>query len=155
MKEHPQLLSQSKRWIAHEVLASGRSMTAYRAAAGIACVTAFVLAWINAAAGIIGDGPVNLMYFGVLVVGLVGAMIARFEPRGMATVLFATAAAQMCVPVIALVMWKAGWQVILFDSSSPKPPFDPGVAPVFGLNAVFALLWIVSGLLFWRAGRKV
>lgn len=129
-------------------------MTAYRAAAGIACVTAFVLAWINAAAGIIGDGPVNLMYFGVFAVGFVGTMIARFEPRGMAIALFATAAAQMCVPVIALVMWKAGWQDLLFDPNSPKLPFDPGVAPVFGLNSVFVLLWIVSGLLFWQAGGR-
>ncbi len=130
-------------------------MTAYRAAAGIACVTAFVLAWINAAAGIIGDGPVNSMYFGVFVVGFVGAMIARVEPRGMAIALFATAAAQMCVPVIALLMWNAGWQDLLFDPNSPKPPFDPGIAPVFGLNAVFAVLWTVSGLLFCRAGRGV
>lgn len=117
-------------------------------------MTAFFLAWINAAAGIIGDGPVNVMYFGLLAVGVVGAILSRFEPRGMANTLFAAAAVRMCIPVIALLMWRAGWQDRLFDPNSPKPPFDPGIAPVFGLNAVFAVLWIVSGLLFWRAGRS-
>jgi xanthine/uracil permease len=128
-------------------------MIVYRAAIGIACATGFVLVWINAAAGIIGDGPVNLLYVGVLAVGFVGAVIARFQPRGLALALFATAVAQMLVPVIALAIWKAGWQDLLTDPNSPNPPFDPGIAPVLGLNAVFAALWLVSALLFRRAGR--
>jgi hypothetical protein len=124
---------------------------AYRIAIGVACVTGFVLLWINAAAGIIGDGPVNLMYLGVLAVGSIGAFIARFQPRGMALALFATAVAQMLVPVIALVIWKAGWESLLVDPRSPNPPFDPGIVPVFGLNAVFVLLFAGSALLFRRA----
>jgi hypothetical protein len=136
-----------------ETAGRSRRSTAFRVGVGIACVNAFALAWINAAAGIIGDGPVNLLYFGVLVVGYVGAMLARFEPRGMELTLFATAVAQMCVPVIALLMWAAGWQYLLLDPNSPNSPFDPGIAPVFGLNAVFAMLWVVSGLMFRRAGQ--
>jgi hypothetical protein len=129
-------------------------MMAYRAAVGVACATGFILFWINAAAGIIGDGPVNLMYLGVLAVGFIGACIARFQPRGMAVALFATALAQMLVPVIALVIWKAGFDSLLIDPGSPKPPFDPGIAPVFGLNAVFVLLFLGSALLFRRAGAN-
>jgi hypothetical protein len=128
--------------------------TAHRVAAGIAVAAALVLFWLNAAVGVIGDGPVNLMYLGVLAVGFVGAFIARFQPRGMAPALFATAAAQILVPVIALVIWKAGRQDLLIDPNSPHPPFHPGIAPVFGLNAVFAMLWVVSGLLFRHAGRS-
>jgi hypothetical protein len=93
------------------------------------------------------------MYLGVLAVGFAGAFIARFQPRGMALALFATAVAQMLVPVIALVIWKAGWHDLLTDPNSPNPPFDPGIAPVFGLNAVFSMLWVVSGLLFRHAGN--
>ena len=130
---------------------TGRT-TSYRAAAGIACATAFVLLWVNAGVGIIGDGPVNLLYLGVLAVGFVGGYLARFQPRGLARALLATAITQMLVPVIALVIWRAGGEVLLVDPASPKPPFDPGIAPVFGLNAVFAILWIVSALLFRRAG---
>jgi hypothetical protein len=126
----------------------------YRAAVAIACVTGFILLWINAAAGIIGDGPVNSMYLGVLAVGFVGALIARFRPRGMAVALFGTAAAQMLVPVIGLAIWKAGWVSLLTDPHSPNPPFDPGIAPVFVLNAVFAMMFVTSALLFRRASAN-
>ena len=139
--------------LTYELVARKGGTIAYRAAVGIACATGFILFWINAAVGIIGDGPVNLMYLGVLAVGFVGALIARFGPRGMSLALFATAVAQMLVPVIALVIWKAGWQDLLIDPNSPHPPFDPGIAPVFGLNAAFATLWVVSALLFRRAGE--
>lgn len=108
----------------------------------------------DAAVGVIGDGPVNLMYLGVLAVGCAGAVVARFHPRGMALALLATAIAQMLVPAIALVIWRVGWQELLVDPSSPNPPFDPGVAPVFGLNAVFAALWLISASLFREAALK-
>lgn len=139
--------------LTYELIARKGGTLAYRVAVGIACATGFVLVFINAAAGIIGDGPVNLMYLGVLTVGLVGAFMARFQPRGMALALFATAVAQMLVPVIALAIWKAGWQNLLIDPNSPHPPFHPGIGPVFGLNAVFAMLWIVSALLLRHAGK--
>jgi hypothetical protein len=139
--------------LAYELIARKGGTIAYRLAVGLACATGFVLVFINAAAGIIGDGPVNLMYLGVLAVGFVGALIVRFEARGMALALFATAVAQMLVPVIALVIWKAGWQDLLTNPNSPHPPFHPGIGPVFGLNAVFAMLWVVSGLLFRHAGE--
>jgi peptidoglycan/LPS O-acetylase OafA/YrhL len=103
---------------------------AYRIAVGVAVLTAVLLVWINAAVGIIGDGPVNLMYFGVLAVGLIGALVARFRPRRMSRALFAMAVAQMLVPVIALVAFN------------PTPSFSPGVLKVFTLNAVFAILFV-------------
>jgi hypothetical protein len=140
--------------LTYELIARKGGTTAYRAAVGVAVATALILVWINAAVGIIGDGPVNLLYFGVLAVGLLGASVARFQPRGMTWALFAMALAQMLVPVLALVIWKAGWQDLLIDPNSPHPPFDPGIAPVFGLNAVFAMLWVVSGLLFRHAGDR-
>jgi hypothetical protein len=139
--------------LTYELIANKGGTIVYRIAVGIACATGFVLFFMNAAAGIIGDGPVNLMYLGVLSVGFVGAFIARFRPSAMALALVATAVAQMLVPVIALVIWKAGWQELLTDPNSPHPPFDPGVVPVFVLNLVFAILWIVSALLFRQAGN--
>jgi hypothetical protein len=140
--------------LVYELVARKGSTIAYRVAVGIACATGFVLVYINAAAGIIGDGPVNLMYLGVLAVGFVSAVIARFQPRGMALALLATAVAQMLVPVIALLLWQAGWEELLMSPRSPTPPFHPGIAPVFGLNAVFAMLWVVSALLFRQAATK-
>jgi len=60
--------------------------TTYRFAVGIALAAAFILVWLSLGVGIIGrDGdPANVMYFGVLAVGIIGALIARFRPRGMA-----------------------------------------------------------------------
>ncbi len=73
----------------------------------------------------------------MLVVGLIGAIIARFAPRGMSWALFAMALAQAVVPVIAFFIWR--------------PDFDLGVVQIFALNAGFVLLFAVSGLLFRRA----
>ena len=82
--------------------------TRYRFAVGVALAAALILVWLSLGVGIIGrDGdPANLMYFGVLAVGITGALIARFRPHGMARALFATALAQTSVAVIALI---AGW----------------------------------------------
>jgi hypothetical protein len=123
-------------------VASMGNTIAYKVAVGLAVAAGFVLAWMNGANGIIGseDNPANLMYGGVLLVGMIGASIARFEPQGMARALFAVAVAQILVPVIALIFWRAD--------------FAPGVMAVFILNAVFAMLWVGSALLFLRAARK-
>lgn len=126
----------------------------YRAAFAIACLTGLILLFINAAAGIIGDGPINLMYLGVLATAFLGAVLARFRPRGMAFTLLATAAAQILIPLIALIIWKTAGPSLLTDPGSPHPPFHPGILQVFGLNAVFAASWLVSAFLFRRAGDR-
>ena len=59
----------------------------------------------------------------------------------------------MLVPVIALVIRKAGRQDLLLDPGSPHPAFHPGIGPVFGLIAAFAMLWVVSALVFRKAAR--
>ena len=46
--------------LTYELIARKGGTIAYRVAVGIACATGFVLVFINAAVGIIGDGPVNL-----------------------------------------------------------------------------------------------
>jgi hypothetical protein len=64
-------------------------------------------------------------------------VLARLRSRGMANTLFAMALTQMLVPVVVLLIWD--------------PPFSPCVVPVFALNAVFAGLFAVAGILFRRA----
>ena len=106
---------------------------AARAGAGIALVTGFLLTWMNLAVGIIGNenNPLNQMFFGVIAVGLVGAVIARLRPGGMATVMAATAAAQTLVAVIAQAYGHFTWI----------------------LTAVFVALWLGSAWLFRKAAR--
>lgn len=118
-----------------------RQNTAYRSAVGIALGAALILVWVNLAVGIIGepDDRFNLMYAGVLAVGMIGAIIARFRPPGMARAMFAAAFAQALVAVIVL---SAGL-------SAPKP--TPGRMLIF--NGFFVALFIVSACLFRGAAR--
>ena len=116
--------------------------TAYRAAVGLALAVAFLLAWASLAVGIIGseDDPANLMYVGVLAVGIIGAFIARFRPHGMARALFATALAQVLVAVI----------VLIFGLGLPwSPPLE-----ILGLTGFFVALFVGTALLFRYAGRE-
>ena len=81
---------------------------AYRAAVGIALAAALILVWMVGAVGIIGEtgDPADLMYLGVLAVGIIGAIIARFRPEGMARALLAMALVQALVAAIALIAGK-------------------------------------------------
>jgi hypothetical protein len=57
---------------------------AYRAAVGVALAAAVILVWLSLGVGVIGkDGdPANLLYVGVLAVGIIGAIIARPSHMG-------------------------------------------------------------------------
>lgn len=116
--------------------------TVYRLAVGIALAAAFLLIWINGAVGLIGteDNAANLMYAGVLAVGISGAFVARLEPRGMARALTATAAAQALVAVIALI---AGLGL------PASPPLE-----ILGTNGLFVALWVGSAWLFRHAAGE-
>jgi hypothetical protein len=132
--------------LVYELVSRKLDAGAYKVAVGLAVVTSLILIWVNGAVGIIGneDNPLNLLYFGVLIVGMIGASFARLRPRGMSYALFATAAVQMVVPVIALFI------------AQPQITLEaPGVVGVFGLNIFFALLFAGSALLFQRASDAV
>lgn len=114
----------------------------YRIAFAVGLVTAFLLFWVNGAVGIIGNEgqPANLMYGVVFVVGLIGSLLARFKPRGMAVTLFTAALVQITIPVIALILWpRLSWG-------------GAGITGVFLFNAFFAVLFALSALLFRHAG---
>ena len=117
--------------------------TAYRAAVGVALAAALILVWLMGAVGIVGvEGDrADLMYFGVIAVGITGALIARFQPHGMARALFATALAQAAVAVIALIAGKHQ---------------DPvtSVPELVGQNGFFVALFVGSAWLFRRAERQ-
>ncbi len=130
--------------LAYELVArQAGNILAYRAGVGVALAAAFLLVWVNGAVGIIGDpnDDANLMYFAVLAVGIIGAFVAHFKPRGMARALFATALAQALVAVIAVVSG--------LGSSGPMWPRDGLI-----LTGFFATLWVGSALLFRRASAS-
>ena len=126
----------------YELAARKAGNIAYRAAVGVALAAALLLVWLNFAVGVIGteDDLANLMYVGVLAVGIIGAIIARFRPPGMARALFATALAQALVAVIALIFGLG---------SSLSPPVE-----ILGLNGFFVALFLGSAWLFRNAARE-
>lgn len=107
---------------------------AYRAAVAVALGAAFVMTWANLAVGIVGDehDPLNLMFFGVLAVGAIGAVIARFQARGMARVMVVMAILQVLAAVVALI---GGHLTVL-------------------VTAVFLAAWLLSAWLFQKAAKE-
>jgi hypothetical protein len=127
--------------LTYDVVSRKGGSLAYRAAVGIACAAGFLLFWVNAAVGVIGDEDfanflLVVVPFGI---GAVGALVSRFQPRGMSWTLFGMAAAQAVIPVIAL-----AWV--------PAADYSPGVGKVMFLNSFWVATWVASGLLFRYAG---
>lgn len=124
----------------YQLMARHAGNVAYRLAVGVAVGTALMLVWLVGAVGVIGDegDRADLMYGGVLAVGIVGAAIARFRPEGMARTLLGVAVAQTLVTGIALIAGKHEASI----SSLPE---------LLGLNGFFIALFLGSAWLFRRA----
>jgi MFS family permease len=121
--------------LAYELAARSTGNRAYRAGVGVALAGAFILVWANLALGIIGaeHNPVNLMFYGVLGVGIVGAVVGRFRALGLARASLAMAVAQVLVAVTAL----AG------GSGFAGAP-----------SLLFVAFWVTSAWLFRKAGKE-
>jgi hypothetical protein len=117
------------------------SHPAYRAGAAVAMGGAFLTVWINLAVGAIGseDNPANLMYAGVLLAGIVGAVLARFRARGLVRTLLVMAALQVAVPVIA---------VATGGINPATPPLE-----LVGVTLFFLGPWLLSAALFALSAR--
>lgn len=116
---------------------------AYKAAVGVAMLAAFFLVWGNFVQSADDVNPAALIYLAVPLLGIIGSAIARFQPAGMARVLFATALAQ----AVALA-------IVLMIRNPQVTPWTAGVLRGFGGNAFFALLFVGSALLFRKAARE-
>ncbi len=115
------------------IVRKSRSL-AYRLGASMAVVAAFLTVWVNGAVGMIGseDNPYNLLFLGVLVLALVGAIVARFGSAGMARTMALAAVAQAAVSAFGL-----------------STDFRGGV-----LSMGFTGLWLLSAALFQSSARE-
>ena len=120
--------------LAFELIVRKSRSLAYRLGAATAVIAAFLTVWVNGAVGMIGaeDNSYNLLFGGVLVLALAGAVLARFEPRGMVRVMLAAAVAQALAGAGGL-------------SADP-------LGGVFSIG--FAGLWLLAAALFGTAGWK-
>jgi len=114
---------------------------AYRGGAALALLGTLLTVWANLAVGIVGteSNPANLWFFGALLAGIVGALIARFRARGMSVATLAT----------AISLWLA------FSIASMSQTDEPFVSHGIELagTSVFALMFLGSAALFRRAAR--
>lgn len=119
------------------------SNIAYRLGTMVAVVTAFLLIWVNAAVGFLGNeaNPANAVFGIVLLVALGGAVLARFAARGMVLAMTAAATAQALAGVVG---WSLGW----------ASPGTDGVYEVTLGTGIFCTLWLASAWLFVRAARQ-
>jgi hypothetical protein len=112
----------------------------YKVAGGLALITLLFLVWSNLAVGLIGseDEPANLMYFGIVFIGILGSIFSRFKALGMSYTSFAMAGGIVLIAIIALTM---GMQ----DYSGSS------VSEILAINAFFIVPFALSGLLFRQA----
>ncbi len=120
--------------LAFEFIVRKSSSLAYRSGAAVAVIAAFLTIWANGAVGMIGseDNPYNLVFGGVLMIALLGAILARLEPAGMSLAMIATAIAQAAAGAFGLAT-------------------DP-LGATFSMG--FAGFWLTSAALFWNAARE-
>ena len=116
----------------------------YHIAFGVGSFGLLFLGWVSGSVGIIGseNNPVNLMYWAVPFVILVGSFISLLKNRGMMYTLFTAAVVQASVPVVALII-------------SPEVSWgNAGIMGVFVVNTFFVMLFVASALLFRRVTNK-
>ena len=105
-----------------------------RAGTAAALATAFLLVWGNLAVGFAGseDNRINITFFAIPLVALIGSVVARFRSAGVALALVAAAVTQIAAGLIAL-----------FDGHFTIP-----------LTVFFTGFWLASALLFRRSARQ-
>lgn len=114
--------------LGYQAVANNANSRAYKFAAGLAVTTTFILMWTNFVLAADAN-TANLIFLCVVPIGIIGAVIARLKPRGMALTLAGMTIAQLLLIV-----------------SNPSAAL--GAVPVIGLNGVYAVLFGASALLF-------
>ena len=120
--------------MAYALIARKMGAWTYKAGVGMALVAGFALGWSTMVQTADSGHPERLWYLSVLVVGFIGACLARLKAPGLAVTLFAMAA------TLALI-------AVLLPSGVPFP-----LARNMAIgHGVFVALFTASGLLFRHA----
>jgi len=129
----------------YQLITRNKGALAYRAGVGIAFAAGFFLTWGNFVQ-MADVTPFAAMYFGVPIVGVIGAAVVRLRPNGMARALFVTAIAQVLVLTAAL--------IFLINRNPQVTSWTPPEWRGFGFNAFLGMVFAGSALLFRQAGRR-
>lgn len=123
--------------MAYALIARHSRAWSYKAAVGLALAAGFVLGWSTMVHMSETENPLNLVYFGVLLVGAIGAALARLQSAGLARAMFAMAVALAGAWWITQVLWS---------DTAAGPVWEVGVK-----HGAFVLLFATAGLLFRHA----
>jgi hypothetical protein len=125
-----------------DLLLSSQAPILYRVAFGIALFATFLLLWANLAVGVVGgeERNVNLVYPGIVVLGIAGAFMARLRSRGMAFAAMFVAAALVVMAGI----------VIALGLGQP----ESSTQEVVMIHGFFAAMYAASAWLFARAAAR-
>lgn len=123
-----------------EVGMRASSHWAYRLAAVGTVGGAFLLTWADLAVGLLGPegGWANRLLLLVPLIGVIGSIVARFRPRGMALALLAMVVAQVAIGAYALT----------------EPPTTKGFGwpwHILAVTAFFSGGWLLAAGLFRRS----
>lgn len=120
--------------MAYALIERKMGVWSYKLGVGVALGAGFALGWSNMVQVADSGHPENLVYYSVLGVGFVGALLARLQARGLSRTLFAMAA------TLALIS-------VMLPSGAP-----PEMARRMAIgHGVYVVLFIASGLLFRHA----
>jgi hypothetical protein len=120
--------------MAYALIARKMGAWTYKTGVGVALLAGFALGWSTMVQTADSGHPERLWYLSVLVVGFIGACLARLKAPGLAVTLFAMAATLALIAVM---------------QPSGAPP-DMARRMAIG-HSVYVVLFIASGLLFRRA----
>ena len=120
--------------MAYALIARKMGVWSYKAGVGVALVSGFALGWSTMVQTADSGHPERLWYLSVLVVGFIGACLARLKAPRLAVTLFAMAA------TLALI-------TVMLPSGAP-----PDMARRMAIgHGVYVALFIASGLMFRHA----
>lgn len=121
--------------LALELLLRRSRRIAFRLGALTAVFAGFFVIWANLAVGMIGseDNPYNLRFGAVLGVAIVGAILSRARPPGLAATYALAALVQIGLGAAGLPLDQRGG---LFTMIAATP-------------------WLIAAALMWQAGRPV
>ncbi|MDZ7765809.1 MAG: hypothetical protein U5K00_15550 [Melioribacteraceae bacterium] len=117
----------------------------YKARVAVGLFAGLFLIWANLAVGIIGseDNPVNIIYFGVIGIGIVGAVMSRFKSRGLSLTMFAISLILLLIAVVVLIY---AWT----QNTNFKPD---EIMAYIGVHGLFIMLFFISGMLFRQVAQ--
>lgn len=126
---------------AFELAVRASGSWSYRGGAALALLAMFLVVWANLAVGIVGNenNPWNQLFFLALLVGVVGACLARFRARGMSLAM----------------MMTAGGLIAAYAIARLNRPEELGAHLMVELvgTSIFALLFVGSSAMFRKAAR--